>query len=113
MNKQSVIILRTTEEQKNILKKKALNREITLSHFLLNRAFVNKDLTLEEKEKLHSIMTNIRQIGVNLNQAVRNLNIKSSKNYPLNLEDIDNLKMQIQNIKNNYITIYSFIQKLM
>lgn len=113
MQKQAVIILRTTTEQKELLKKKAITRETTLSNYLLQRALIDRDLTAPEKDLIKSLMVQTRQIGVNLNQVAKNLNLKSHFAKEINQADLNNLITQVETIKNNYVEISLFIEGLL
>lgn len=100
MKKTERIHVRLTIEEKELLQKKADQLGLSLSEYFRNIAVTKEPIFID-----NSLLIQIQKIGYNVNQIVRNSHATKMPPSDNLLKEIENLKLIIENLKNETIKI--------
>ena len=100
MKKTERIHVRLTIEEKELLQKKADQLGLSLSEYFRNIAVTKEPIFID-----NSLLIQIQKIGYNVNQIVRNSHATKTPPSDNLLKEIGNLKLIIENLKNETIKI--------
>ncbi len=104
--KQARLELRLSQEDKDKLTIKANNAERSLSSYILERLFLNKELSSKDKQALKDLLLDNKRLGNNLNQLLKNIYINKR------LVEKDLLQEQINLIYKNQELLNEIIKRI-
>jgi len=103
MDKNKNIIIRVSDKEKDVIKKKAKSLGVTISSYMISASLKRKVLTIVDKEAI----LQLRYIGNNINQIAHVLNADSSlQRISLTLDKLEHNISELENlvkiIRDNY-----------
>lgn len=100
MKKTERIHVRLTLDEKEMLQQKAEKLGLSLSEYFRNIAVTKEPVFID-----NSMFVQIQKIGYNVNQIVRNSHATKTPPNENLIKEIENLKVIIENLKNESIKI--------